>query len=379
MAEASITYFPVGNGDTALVRLKDGTSILIDACISPDDDDKYDVHGHLIGELRSDKGVPHLDAFILTHPDQDHIRGWSTCFYSGDPSKYSESDKKEGRIVVDEVWFAPRIFAPHEKELCSEARDFRKEVNRRIELFRKGSQASNLPGNRFRVVGFSDNPDLKGLQAFLTVPGNVTSTINTSVKNDFQMFVHAPTKKDSDAKWGERNDTSIVLQLRFKVGNDRRAALAMFGGDAHCGIWSNIVEKSKTPDLEFDLFLAPHHCSWTFFSEESSEDENPDEVILDFLSTKKRDGAIVVCSCKPIKDDDDNPPHYIAYEKYKEIFGGENVLCTMEEPNEENPEPLYFTMSENGPVKDDDPKKGQVVSSAALSATVATPRTYGGQ
>jgi hypothetical protein len=379
MAEVSITYFPVGNGDTSLVRLKDGTSILIDVCICADDEDKYDVHGHLTGELRSEKGVPHLDAFILTHPDQDHIRGWSTYFYSGDPSKYGESDKKVGRIVADEIWFAPRIFAPHEKELCQEARDFRKEVNRRIELFRKASQASSLPGNRFRVVGFSDNPDLKGLEAFLTVPGNITSKINTSVKNDFEMFVHAPTKKDSDAKWGERNDTSIVLQLRFKVGDDSKAALAMFGGDAHCGIWSNIIEKSKTPDLEFDLFLAPHHCSWTFFSEEPSENENPDDGIVDFLSTKKREGAIVICSSKPIKDDDDNPPHFIAYGKYKEIFGDENVLCTMEEPNDENPEPLYFTMSENGPVKDDYPKKGQVVSSAALSATVTTPRTYGGQ
>jgi beta-lactamase superfamily II metal-dependent hydrolase len=71
MAEASITYFPVGNGDTSLIRLKDGTSILIDVCMASDDEDKYDVHGHLIGELRSEKGVPHLDAFILTHA---HVR-----------------------------------------------------------------------------------------------------------------------------------------------------------------------------------------------------------------------------------------------------------------------------------------------------------------
>src|SRR5260370_15416439 len=168
MGEASITYIQVGNGDTSVVRLKDGTSILIDVGISADDEDKYDVHGHLIGELRSEEGVPHLDAFILTHPDQDHIRGWSTYFYSGDPSKYSKSDKKEGRIVADEVWFAPRIFAPHEQELCQEASDFRKEVNRRIELFRQGSQPSTLPLNRFRLTDFSDNPDLKGLQAFLT-------------------------------------------------------------------------------------------------------------------------------------------------------------------------------------------------------------------
>ncbi len=314
MGEASITYFPVGNGDTSLVKLKDSTSIMIDMCLCAEDEEKYNVHRHLLGELRSDKGIPHLDAFILTHPDQDHIRGWSTYFYSGDPTKYSEANKKEGRIMVDEVWFAPRIFAPHEKELCSDARAFRKEVDRRIELFRNGSNAAGLPGNRFRVVGFSENPDLKGLGAFLTVPGGTTRTINTAIKNDFEIFVHAPTKKDSDARWGERNDTSVVLQLRFAIGNDSRAALAMFGGDAHCGIWSNIIEKSKAPDLEFDLFLAPHHCSWTFFSEEPSEDGIADDTILNFLRTKKRKGAIVICSSKPIKDDEDNPPHYIAFE-----------------------------------------------------------------
>ena len=379
MADASITYFPVGNGDTALVKLTDGTTILIDLCICSDDEEKYDVHGHLVGELRAEKGIPHADAVVLSHPDQDHIRGWSTYFYSGDPSRYSEGHKKEGRIIADELWFAPRIFAPHEKELCEEARRFRDEVNRRIELFRKCSASSNLAGNRFRVIGFSDNPDLQGLERFLTVPGNVTNTVNGSTKKDFEMFVHAPTKKDSDSKWSERNDTSIVLQLRFRVGDDPRAALAMFGGDAHCGIWSNIIEKSKTADLEFDLFLGPHHCSWTFFSEEPSEEANPDDVILDFLSTKKREGAIVVCSSKPIKDDDDNPPHYIAYEAYEGIFGGDRVLCTMEHPNEDEPTPLYFTMTQNGPVKDDYPKKSQVLSSAALTSAVATPRTYGGK
>ncbi len=379
MADASITYFPVGNGDTSLVKLSDATTILIDLCIASSDDEKYDVHGHLLAELRSEKGAPHLDAFILTHPDQDHIRGWSTYFHSADPSKYTDEHKKEGRIIADELWFAPRIFAPHEKDLCDEARVFRKEVNRRIDLYRSGSQASNFPGNRFRVIGFSDNPDLKGLESFLTVPGNTTNTVSRLVKTDFEMFVHAPTKKETDSKWSERNDTSIVLQLRFKVGSDDKAALAMFSGDAHCGIWSNIIEKSKTPDLQFDLFLAPHHCSWTFFSEEPSENENPDDGILDFLKTKKREGAIVICSSKPIKDDDDNPPHYIAYQAYEEIFGNNNVLCTMEHPSEGNPEPIYFTMTKNGPVKDDYPKKGQVLSSAALTSTVSTPRTYGGK
>ena len=52
----------------------DGTSIRIDVCIRADDEDRHDLHGHLIGELRAEKGVPHLDDVILTHPNQARWR-----------------------------------------------------------------------------------------------------------------------------------------------------------------------------------------------------------------------------------------------------------------------------------------------------------------
>ena len=35
-----ITFFPVGNGDTTLINLKDGTTILIDCNITKDSEDK---------------------------------------------------------------------------------------------------------------------------------------------------------------------------------------------------------------------------------------------------------------------------------------------------------------------------------------------------
>jgi hypothetical protein len=88
-------------------------------------------------------------------------------------------------------------------------------------------------------------------------------------------------------------------------------------------------------------------------------------------------GSVGRRSSKPIKDDDDNPPHFIAAKLYRELFGDGNLICTMEHPSEKQPEPLYFTMTKNGPVKDEDPKKGQVLSSAAIASNVSTPRTYG--
>lgn len=382
MPDTTITYFPVGNGDTTLIKLADGTTVIIDLNVTEDsqdedDDSRYDVHGHLIKEVRKDgSGRPHADVFLLTHPDQDHIRAFSTVFYSGDPGKYSEKDQRQDRIIVDEVWFAPRLFWEG-RDLSDDAKAFKKEVDRRIVVYRKGGAERNLPGNRVRIIGFSDNPELKGLEAIITVPGNTTNVINGSAKDGFEFFVHGPFKKETDADGDERNDTSIVLQARFAVGGVKTAALAFFGGDAGCTIWEDIIARSKTEDLLWDLFLAPHHCSWTFFSELPSEEEEPSEKILALLKSKKRTGAVVISSSKPIKDDENNPPHYIAAETYRSTVGKDRFLCTGEHPSESKPIPIYFRMTQNGPQKDDYPKGSQVVSSAALKSTVATPKTYG--
>lgn len=381
-ADPTITYFPVGNGDTSLIKLSDGTTVLIDlnvtkASADKDDSTCYDVRGHLLRELRRDsQGRPHLDAFILTHPDQDHVRGVEGVFYLGDPSLYSKEDKKADLIIVDELWFAPRIFCEFHKDLTADARLVRKEAERRKKLYLSGGSVRDLPGNRIRVIGSTENDDLGGLEDVTTVPGRAISSINGSKKTDFEFFVHAPFKADTDDEDGERNDTSIVLQARFTVDGERRAALAIFGGDAGCAVWESIIGRSQDEALEWDLLLAPHHCSWTFFSETPSEDENPSDKILSFLD-KHRTRALVIASSKPIKDDDDNPPHYIAAERYRQKVGAKNLLCTGEHPNTKKPEPIYFAMTKNGPVKDSFAATSEVQSSAARRETVTTPKTYG--
>jgi hypothetical protein len=98
-------------------------------------------------------------------------------------------------------------------------------------------------------------------------PGNYIDVVDRKQKKDFRFFVHAPFRKEVDSKLAERNDTSVVLQACFDVGGTERAGLAMFGGDAGAAIWSKILELSEDETLEYALFLAPHHCSWSFFSD----------------------------------------------------------------------------------------------------------------
>ena len=225
MADPSVTFFPVGNGDTALILLSDSSSILIDCNIveesEDDEESRYDVHDHLLNILKKVDRIPHLDAFILTHPDEDHCRGIDKVFYVGDPNKYSESDKNGGLVIIDELWFTPRIFSEYTGDLCDYAKIIKKEAERRIDLFRSSDQMKYKAGNRIRVIGYSDNPDLEGLESIITTPGNTINLINNDLKDDFYLFVHAPFK-DDDEDNSDRNTTSGVLQACFDVDGENR-------------------------------------------------------------------------------------------------------------------------------------------------------------
>jgi hypothetical protein len=376
-----ITYFPVGNGDCSLITLSDNTQIIIDCnttaeASDEEDSSRYDVHQHLLDfGKKLDGEIPHVDVFILTHADQDHCRGFDTMFYTGDPAKYAIKHSKEDLILIDELWFTHRIFATHEGEPSKWAKAFRKEAQRRIDLHLAKSAERDKAGNRIRVIGHSNNPAYKGLGDLVVTPGDYIDVIDRKPKKDFRFFVHAPFRKEVDSKLAERNDTSVVLQACFDVGRTKRAGLALFGGDAGAAIWSKILELSDDETLGYDLFLAPHHCSWTFFSElPYKENKIPAKDSLEILG-KALDGARVIASCKPIKPDDDNPPHHAAKVEYVKAVGDGNFFSLAETGDAKRPLPTTFEMSENGPVLLDAEDVGYVDETVKLVAS--TPQTYG--
>jgi hypothetical protein len=220
VADPKITFFPVGNGDCVLITLSDGTHLVIDCNIVEDSRDdnvesRYDVHEHLLKHARKPAGkVPHVDALVLTHPDQDHCRGFETTFYTGDPASYGDKHLKQGLLLIDELWFTPRVFSPHESDLCDPATVFRKEAQRRMALHKARAAARDMPGNCLRIIGYTDNPDLKGLEHFTTVPGNFLNVVNGKAKPDFRFFVHAPFKVDCPCPTSPRTHGRCFQEMR---------------------------------------------------------------------------------------------------------------------------------------------------------------------
>lgn len=81
-------FFPVSNGDMTLIRLDNGQTILVDVNIrgdaDDDDDDTPDVASDLRDRLKRDiEGRLYVDAFLLSHPDQNHITGLRNHFHLG--------------------------------------------------------------------------------------------------------------------------------------------------------------------------------------------------------------------------------------------------------------------------------------------------------
>lgn len=153
---ASITFFPVSNGDMTLIRLDNGQTILIDLNIrgaaDDDDDDTPDVASDLRDRLKRDEqGRLYVDAFLLSHPDLDHITGLRDRFHLGPPDEWSKDDD---RILIHEMWSSPIVLrrAGPNHTLCDDAKAWAKEARRRVDRFRKNG-FDTAQGDRILIMG----------------------------------------------------------------------------------------------------------------------------------------------------------------------------------------------------------------------------------
>jgi hypothetical protein len=392
-----IKYYPVENGDQSLISITENnytTNILVDCNIretskGQNEPDQYDVSADLLISLNKRnvngiEGVSYTDIFILTHGDKDHLLGFEKNFYQGDPKNYKKKNKEEGEILIDVLWFSPMVMG---KSTNPDEDCFNEEAKRRIKLHRDRSSDKDLPGNRIVIIGYDANEDLTGLDLVRKIPGEVITRFNERELKTFSIFIHSPYQQHLTDDEVEKNRVSVVFQARFKssASSTDYCTLAMFGGDSDHLAWKTILEKTKKygndkkeKALNWDLFLAPHHCSWTFFNDTPQKD-NPDPLktsleILDY----KRGVAKVIASSKEIKNNDDNPPHYKAKEQYVKKVGDKNFLNTATAILKgKKPQPIIYEITPQGPIP---PKKTEGSASAIGGSGLGVlnqPSTYG--
>lgn len=349
---AEVRYYPVGNGDCSLITTPSGQTILVD-CRIINDDPPFNVRRDLIQQIATWRGMPYLSSFILTHADKDHCHQFDEVFHTGPVSTWEEPDENElPKIIIGTMWFSPHIF--EDDELSSDAEAYRNEALRRLRLHRLGDKRKDWRGNRIAVIGYSSDPSIESLPDEVKYKaGDLVTNIDAREQSDFRLFIHAPFRKTLDNEAVERNNTSIAFMAGFDAGGVRNASKFFFGGDANYVILEEILKQTHwhgNPKwLEYDVWLSTHHCSWSAFNETPYRDNpEPSEAVIELLN-HGRDGARIIASSKPVRQDDDDPPHYAAKQEYTQIVGDDRFHCTMEHPDEASPKPLVFDIESQGP------------------------------
>ena len=244
-------FWPVGTGDCTTIRIDENVFLQIDLRhmdkSEDDDDPAWPVIDELVDILPISNKVPFLSVFALTHPDEDHCKGFTSL---------------NERVFISQLWMSPRTFREYKEndDLCDDAAAFHKEAMRRVKatIDAGGDPGS---GNRIRIIGYDtllSDAEFDGFpEEFLSIPGHTITQIDgADVSDSFSAFIHAPFKKDS---YGDRNDCSLAFQITLKSTD--RVGQALLMGDLKYPIVRRIFDASEQDTLNWNIFLAPHHCS----------------------------------------------------------------------------------------------------------------------
>jgi beta-lactamase superfamily II metal-dependent hydrolase len=357
MATAKATLFKVDNGDMALFETESGRRILVDINIraAAADEEMPDVISQLRKKLdRDEKGRLFVDVFLNTHPDADHIRGLMKHFHLGDPSSWVKADDK---IIIREMWSSPIVFRrakakDQDHVLCEDAEAWRDEARRRVNRFKQHRTA--VDGNKILVLGEDVDGKTDDLGEILVRVDEVFSKICGAQDTSFEarLLAPMPAVDEEEEEVLTKNNSSVILRLDLKVSKVTRGRF-LVGGDAEVAIWDRIWERNKKwPErLQYDVLIAPHHCSWHSLSYDSwsemGEDAQVSEPARNALG-QPLSGALIVASSKTIEDDEDDPPCIRAKREYLDILDsvkGE-FKCVADSPGDD---PLVIEVSSAGP------------------------------
>jgi len=357
-----ITFFPVGNGDMTLIELESGRKILADIRIrdaaDDPDDETPDVAALLRQRLvRDGDGRLFVDAFLLSHPDEDHCRGLRKHFHLGPPANWSKSSDK---IFIREIWSSPVVFrrASRNHVLCDDASAFTAEARRRVQRFRDlGAVPSE--GDRILILGEDEDGKTDDLTEILVTSGSTFSRINAAYDPTMVTRLLAPTPPTGDSEEEEdlgKNGSSTILQIQLSCEGRSDAGVFLTGGDAEVAIWDLLWDlySNQPTSLSYNLLQTPHHCSWHSLSYDSwselGEDAEVSEPARNALGQALA-GSYIVASSKPIKDDDSDPPCVRAKREYEVIANNVGGLfrCVGEHPSETAPDVMEFEITRNGP------------------------------
>jgi hypothetical protein len=387
---ASITFFPVGNGDMTLVTFDNDQKLLVDMHVRKAADDKDDDTPDVIADLRSrltrdEKGRLFVDGFLLSHPDKDHIGGLETHFHLGPPDEWNEDDDK---ILIREMWSSPIVFRRASKShvLCDDAKAWAKEARRRVALYREKGNAT-VEGDRIQIMGEDVDGKTDDILAIVVPAESIVTQLNRVAAGAFEGRLLAPIPHADDEELDEllgKNQSSVVIRFSIRGGGVLDKCRFLTAGDAEVAIWERLWDKHGTDRkdwLTYDILQAPHHCSWHVLSYDSYSIYGEDAEVCENARSalaQIRKGAIVVASSKVIDPEEADPPSDRAKREYISIADGKSdrFVCVADLWDSEE-RALQYEITSSGVTKVVKNAAKAAVTALGIGATAAHARSHG--
>ena len=344
-----MTVFAAGCGDAVMIEAHDRVVLTdIHYRVGGAADDANDDVPDFAPDIRRACGGDHLDVFVSTHPDKDHVGGFAEIFHCGLPStRDADPDDGEPKVIVDEIWCTPYGANPH--YVTDHARPLVDEIRRRERL--QGTAEGERDGNRLEIM-------------------DTTTHSTGALAPNFEWRLLAPTpvewdipKADDDCPPTSSNPTSLVIQwtIRRNWGENR----LLLCGDTSVEVLERLEREvhRKNPDhLAWHVLLAPHHCSrrtigrvWNGGCDDEEFEESAGALAA--LSEQRANGYVVSSSRRVVRGGG-TPPSWHAKQRYLRILArGGTVIdsvtsrfrCTGGSSATDKPAHVIFNLTAGGP------------------------------
>jgi hypothetical protein len=352
----TVTFYPVGCGDSSQIVLANGRRILMDFHHIADTEVNNRPEINLANQLReelAEASRDYYDIAAFTHGDEDHIKASSDFLELEHADKYCGA----GRIKVRELWLPAAMVVEdveQDKQLTDRAL-LRKEALYRLRQG-KGIRIFSKPEllkDKLAVLGI----DFESRKHLFVDAGTLVPGFSIAA-DGVEFFVHSPFVAHTDQGDDLRNTCALIFNVRFLVDGTQTDYLAI--GDSEYGVLEEIVgiteAHGRMDRLAWDLYNIPHHCSYLALGPEKGAKETVPVDRVRQLLMQGRSQAYLISSSDPIDTtcaayEQTLPPHVQAknaYESHLKQVRGRRFLVTMEEPNRAHPKPLIFEITGGG-------------------------------
>jgi hypothetical protein len=363
-----VTFFSLGNADSCRIDTASGKKFLFDYGNEGNPDDKNDKRIDLAAVLKEDLKTSKRDGYDVvgfTHLDNDHVCGAPEFFYFEHAVKYQSKD----RAKIGQMWVPAAVIVEDHPDgdagiVQAEAR-YRLKNKKGIRVFSRPDVLRDwMTKQGLKIEEYAD---------FIIDAGRVVPDFNF-LTDGIEFFVHSPFAERCDGEVIDRNEASLVFQVRFAEGISQTDLI--LSADTTHEVWASIVKVTKyhkrEDRLAWDIFKLPHHCSYRALGPDKGKDATkPIDEVKWLVEKQGRTGCHVISTSDPIPaKDTDLPPHRQAANYYKGVVAEKDgdFIVTMEHPSVSAPEPIVLEIGANGVTY------SATKSSATLAAAVTAAR-----